>query len=233
MKSVSVILSFLTIFFLLFGTADAKGKSSKICAEGYYNKETLQCEKFEPGAEEEKERDAEENYEWEEEWTPTKDYRRLHYSFGFAGSYWARQDGTKIDGTFGAYTGFEYRFSKIAGAGFDLFYGYLAGEGTSYWSAFNPGIKIYPMAYRNPRFEPFFFIGGHAFDGAFGDSNRGNVGVGQGPFLGVGFRYYWNEDSRFGIEWFVRASALWMQRPGPATGRGLAIPITGVFAFTY
>lgn len=154
-------------------------------------------------------------------------YKRMHYSFGLCGSYFARKQNSGLDGMVGAYTNVEFRLLKLLSIGFDSYYGWLFGSGNQYLSSFNPGIKIFPMMYKNPKFQPYLYFGGHVFDGVFGSSSYGKVGMGQGGFGGLGFRYF-PANIPMGIEFFVRASALYMQNPGNGGGRELLVPI---FAF--
>jgi len=166
-----------------------------------------------------------EQYKFEESHQMYQPYRRLYYGFGFSGSYFAKKDRVQIDGNLGAYSTIEYRFSKAMSFGVETFYGWLVGDGSQYLSVFNPGIKIFPLAYRNPSFEPFVYIGGHALDLVYG-GNRGKAGFGQGGFGGVGFRYM-PAGGFMGFEMAFRASVLSIQRPNNVGGRALSIPLTG------
>lgn len=219
-KKLALVLSIFFCIAFLSTSASAK-KAKPVENEDYVNTD-------EKGTSE-----GSEEYKYEETTEPqfTESYKKLYYTFGLAGSYWARQDGVDIDGNFGAYTGLEWRFSKYAGVGFDAYYGYLAGSGTQYLSTFNPGVKIYPMGHKGGSIEPFIFLGGHAYEAAFGDSSRGGTSMGQGGFAGAGFRWY-SSSSMFGFEAFARASILYMERPSSIGGRALAIPIFFVVGFT-
>lgn len=176
--------------------------------------------------------ETEEEYTYEEEWGNAQSYKRLYYTFGPAGHYFVRKDGVGITNTFGVYSCFEYRFSKAFSLGFDTYYGWINGRGSQYLSSFNPGLKFFPMMYKNPKIEPFLFVGGHAIDAAFGGGERGDTSIGQGAFAGAGIRWYFGE-TRFGMEALVRASFMWMQRPQPLSGRAFSIPLFMVLGFAY
>lgn len=220
------------IILISLGPAAAKNKYSRGSAALNLAAETsAECPpegcpapKKEPG---DKEGDEEYEYEYEK---ISLDYRRIYYSFGACGSYFIIDAGININSVIGAFTNIEFRFSRIFSLGFDSYYGWLSGSGNQYLSTFNPGLKIYPMAYRNPKFEPFLYFGGHAMDVVFGDSALGKAGMGQGGFSGLGFRLM-PEAFPMGIEFFARADFLYMQKPGG--GRGLAIPIFGFLGVTY
>jgi len=160
-------------------------------------------------------------------------YQRMYYTFGVAGSYFVKKDSIGIDGFVGAYTNLEYRILKILSIGFDTLYGWAFGNGNQYLSAFNPGVKIYPMQFKNPNFEPFIMIGGHAFDGLWGARGYSGYAMGQGGYAGVGARYM-PAGGIIGVEFFTRASFLYMQKPSTAGGgRGLAIPILAFVGVVY
>lgn len=243
MKLTTTLLSLIIAALLVCSSAYAKKKERiVVCPDGSTASSYSACpdfrseevsrveEKEKKGGEEEEE---EEEYKWEEEdWSPEKEYRRLYYTFGVGGHYFAKKDGVGITSTVGAYSCFEYRFSKALSVGFDTYYGWVNGSGTQYLSSFNPGLKIFPMMYKNPNIEPFFFVGGHAFDAAFGGSSRGGTSYGQGAFAGAGARFFFGE-TRFGMEVLARASFLWMDRSSPATGRAFSIPIFFMLGFAY
>lgn len=163
-------------------------------------------------------------YESEEASVSNKDYMRLYYTFGVGGSYFARKSMTELDGTLGAYGSLEFRFSRLMSAGFDSNYGYLFGSGNQYLSIFNVGVKLFPMMYRKPAFEPFLFAGGKIYDAVFGASTYDRAGYGQGGFAGAGMRFFPSE-GMMGIEFFARAEFLHMGRPKAVGGKGLTIPI--------
>lgn len=162
----------------------------------------------------------------------TRSYQRIYIASGVGGSYFVKRGGIDIKGNVGLYGNVEYRFSKIISLGFDSYYGYAIGSGNQYLSIFSPGFKIYPLMYKNPKFEPFIFIGGHAYDAFFGGNTAGKARVAQGGFAGVGFKIM-PELMPIGLEFFVRASFLSMERPAAVGGRALTIPVFSFLGVVY
>ena len=238
MKLMTIILSLIIAILVLCNSAIAKKKERiVICPDGTTASSYSACPEFK-AEEVEKvkktEEGEEEEYKWEEEekFGDSQEYRRLYYTFGVAGHYFAKKDGVGLTSTVGAYTCFEYRFAKAFSFGFDTYYGWANGKGGQYLSSFNPGVKIFPMQFKNPSFEPYIFVGGHALDAVFSGSGRPNSSYGQGAFVGAGAKIFFG-DTRFGMEAFVRASFLWMGRPSPASGRAFSIPIFFLLGFAY
>lgn len=161
-----------------------------------------------------------------------EDYRGIHYFLSMGGSYFAKKKGLDVKGMIGVRSGVDFRLMKLMSFGFDTCYGWLSGSGNQYLSAFNPGIKIYPMMYKNPSFEPFITVGGNAFDSIFGSTEYKRIGMAQGGFAGAGAHLKY-ESVMIGFEFMVRASFLYMQRPNFTGGRTLAIPIYGFIGVFY
>ena len=161
----------------------------------------------------------------------SRSYRRMHYVVGPGGEYMAKKAGTNINGYMGIYTNIEYRITRLLSIGFDSCLGYPFGEGKEYWSSFNPGIKIFPMMYKNPSFQPYIFLGGHAFEAVFGSKDYSGTAYGQGGFAGLGIRTF-PGGSQMGFDIMVRSSFIYMERPDSIGGRGLTIPIFSSMAFT-
>lgn len=158
--------------------------------------------------------------------------KRLHVAFGLGGSYFVKKAGAKTTGNAGAYLGVDYRPWKVLSVGADAFYGWLFGQGNQYLSGFNPGIKIFPMAYSDPKFEPFITLGAHAIELAWGDNSFRNHLMAQGGFAGVGFRWM-PPEAILGMQAMVRASFLYRDKPSPQTGRGFALPIFAMIGVVY
>lgn len=162
--------------------------------------------------------------------------KRVYYGAGIMGGGFAKDAKLGCTGYTGAYSFLEFRFTKVISLSTDVYGGWLFGNGSFYYSGPNLGVRIYPMAYSNPKFEFMIEAGGHPLEIVTSNSKVNGTAMGQGGYGGLGFIIR-PEGSMFGVMIGARASILWMQ--GPADDgttnkkRRLAVPILGMTSIIF
>lgn len=162
--------------------------------------------------------------------------KRVYYGAGVMGGGFMKDAKLGCTGFSGAYSFFEFRFSKVVGLNFDTYGGWLFGDGNFYYSGPNVGVRIYPMAYSNPKFEFLIEAGGHPLEIVTGNDRVGGTAMGQGGYGGLGIIIR-PDSGMFGVMIGARTSILWMQGPADDGStnkkRRLSIPVMGMTAIVF